>query len=617
MMDEQKMKYGVTGAVTFKESEKTALDLSEALAKYLEDSGFFESEESAQLRERVLGRLDFMAKKFVRELGTDASRDYGGVIFTFGSYRLGVHDRGADIDALCVVPRHVYRKDFFNTFFSELAADKNVTDLSKIEDAFVPLIKMKFHGIPIDLTFARLSLSAVKSSVNLLNNTLLKMMDEKCIVSLNGSRVTDSMLQLVPNTSTFHQVLRAIKFWAKRRCVYGASYGYFGGVAFSISVARVCQLYPNYSPYDTLCKYFEFYAAWKWPSPIFLCPILNLNYNFKVWDPKTNPSDKYHKMPIITPAYPSMCSTHNVSQSTMGVIVSEFERGHMLLSDCKSISLIQNNDIPHNDIHNKMKVDDIDTKNNTMKVDNIDINNNIKDINNIMKVDDIKDINNNIKDINNIMKVDDIKDINNIEVDKSLTPAISCFDKLFEINDFFKNYKIFIQIKAVAGSKSEMLSWGGYIESKVRIMGTKLEILESISMAVPYPKAYRTSENVSSNNDNNDNENINNNDKAIDNKAINDKKDNNKKDSDEENENRKMFRTNEEESCTCYSFFYIGIELQKTRDGSKKLFIDAPVKEFLDFVNAWEHKTKDMKVEISAVKRKEVQMVIKRCTSEE
>lgn len=34
-----------------------------------------------------------------------------------------------------------------------------------------------------------------------------------------------------------------------------------------------------------------------------------------------------HKMPIITPAYPSMCATHNISSSTMSVIKNEMLRG--------------------------------------------------------------------------------------------------------------------------------------------------------------------------------------------------------------------------------------------------------------------------------------------------
>lgn len=56
----------------------------------------------------------------------------GGKIYTFGSYRLGVCAKGADIDALCVAPRHVDRHDFFKTFYSMLKEQDGVKDLKVI-----------------------------------------------------------------------------------------------------------------------------------------------------------------------------------------------------------------------------------------------------------------------------------------------------------------------------------------------------------------------------------------------------------------------------------------------------------------------------------------------------
>ena len=45
---------------------------------------------------------------------------------------------------------------------------------------------------------------------------------------------------------------------------------------------------------------------------------------FAEWDPRTNPQDRYHLMPIITPAYPQQNSTYNVSKSTLEVGWPEF-----------------------------------------------------------------------------------------------------------------------------------------------------------------------------------------------------------------------------------------------------------------------------------------------------
>lgn len=39
-----------------------------------------------------------------------------------------------------------------------------------------------------------------------------------------------------------------------------------------------------------------------------------------VWNPATNPRDKAHLMPIITPAYPAMNSSYNVGEPQMRLI---------------------------------------------------------------------------------------------------------------------------------------------------------------------------------------------------------------------------------------------------------------------------------------------------------
>lgn len=67
----------------------------------------------------------------------------------------------------------------------------------------------------MDLLFARLALPAIPHNLNLLDNTLLRNLDLRCVRSLNGCRVTDAILGLVPNQESFRIALRAIKLWAK------------------------------------------------------------------------------------------------------------------------------------------------------------------------------------------------------------------------------------------------------------------------------------------------------------------------------------------------------------------------------------------------------------------
>ena len=215
-----------------------------------------------------------------------------------------------------------------------------VTELRAVPEAFVPVIKMMFDGIDIDMTFARLALKEVSDNQSLSDSQLLRNLDQKCVLSLNGCRVTDEILRQVPNKDTFRLTLRAIKLWAKRHGIYSNVLGFLGGVSWAMLVARGCQLYPNADPSTLTQKFFLVFLKWQWPQPVLLKKPEEAGLGKPVWDPRQNVADRYHLMPIITPAYPQQNSTFNVSKSTLEVMKKEFE---LSLEICEEIIQVVNN----------------------------------------------------------------------------------------------------------------------------------------------------------------------------------------------------------------------------------------------------------------------------------
>ena len=83
----------------------------------------------------VLRKVNELAKQWIKDVTIkknqplSVAEHVGGKIYTFGSYRLGVHNKGADIDALCVAPRHVDRADYFTSFVELLKKQPEVSEL--------------------------------------------------------------------------------------------------------------------------------------------------------------------------------------------------------------------------------------------------------------------------------------------------------------------------------------------------------------------------------------------------------------------------------------------------------------------------------------------------------
>ncbi|WWD22616.1 hypothetical protein CI109_107109 [Kwoniella shandongensis] len=332
---------GVTPPISTDPPKESDIKSSEALMSDLVSMNQFESEAERKVRERVLSNLAQLVSKFVHDVSIKAgmsekvASEAGGRIYTSGSYRLGVHGPGSDIDTICVCPRHVYKEHFFGEFQDMLRAWPAVTEISAVPSAFVPVMKTVISGVEVDLLFARVNLAEAGDKLDIEKDEILRGVDDPAQRSLNGPRVTDMILNLVPDVATFRTALRTIRLWAKKRGIYSNVLGFPGGVAWALLTARICQLYPTAAPATIVGKFFPIYYQWGWPQPVILKKIESgpSNMQFWVWNPKVDRRDQAHRMPVITPAYPSMCATHNISASTMSIVKKEMLRAMQITDE--------------------------------------------------------------------------------------------------------------------------------------------------------------------------------------------------------------------------------------------------------------------------------------------
>jgi poly(A) polymerase len=316
----------------------------EELIDVLQQNGCYETEDGMRRRQNLISEMDTLVKQWIRSISLSKRMNWqdaeqvGGKIVTYGSYRLGAVDCEADMDILCIAPNCIERDDFFcgqNSFMNQLRKRKDVTELRCLVDVYVPVIKMKFAEIDVDLTFASLANREIPEDESFFqNDSVTNNIDMRCLRSLNGYRATAEILdRLVPDVATFQITLRAVKLWAKKNGIYGNILGYLGGFSWTVLVAKVCQLYKGASSSELVIHFFRTFANWLWPEPVFLKAPGRQPY--QAWNPHLNPQDKLHCMPIITPCTPQINSTNLVTRSTLKQINRRIHSG---LQVCEEIA---------------------------------------------------------------------------------------------------------------------------------------------------------------------------------------------------------------------------------------------------------------------------------------
>jgi len=358
--------------------EKTDTALTDELVSSLEAHGVFETTDGSKNRLKVLSSLQILITEWSNEnflsiptYQQNQRQDKctptikAPQLISFGSYRLGVHCPTADLDVLALCPSHSTRDKFFSTLIARLNRDSRVGGLHPIPGAYTPVIKFYMDGISIDLLFvglvddSKLVPTFDKNDLNSkyehrvlsplatrmqpqrfefeLDDSMLIGLDEPSVRSLNGVRVAQYLLTLVPNLTNFRFVLRTVKAWALVHGLYSNVLGFLGGINWAILVSYICMRNKNASSPQLLCIFFSTFSEWNWSKPVALVPIVHNPPSgvmpLQVWNPTINLRDRAHIMPIITPSYPSMNSSYNVGPSQLRRLRGEMARAAKSLID--------------------------------------------------------------------------------------------------------------------------------------------------------------------------------------------------------------------------------------------------------------------------------------------
>lgn len=253
-----------------------------------------------------------------------------------GSQRFDVYDAASDIDVLLVASSFIEQRLFFESLSPALKADPRVTNLQNIAFTRVPIIALDVGGVPVDLLWAGLSIPRLPTPFDVMDSAPLAHLDLKTLQSLNASRATEYMLKYTTNCPHFTTLLKTVRLWAKASGVYGAKYGYLGGVQCCLLALAVVQpLLDDFKrlhdggPEALVRAFFRTYTDWDWqrrvvqfaPLPGDLTRVKNYFSQRRLRD---------EAAVVLLPTQPVSNATFNVNRVTLVALERALKRGDAL-----------------------------------------------------------------------------------------------------------------------------------------------------------------------------------------------------------------------------------------------------------------------------------------------
>mmetsp|Transcript_5314 Transcript_5314/g.15039 ORF Transcript_5314/g.15039 Transcript_5314/m.15039 type:complete len:598 (-) Transcript_5314:78-1871(-) len=192
------------------------------------------------------------------------AQTYGGEIYPIGAYQLGVMLPGETVDMVYIAPCHIQMPSFLNTLQTYLARLPGVSCLHlEGPDGHLtaPGFRLTLRGTTVKLLVSkRIPGIPAPTAGAIVPHT----------AGLIAWEVGDTLLNRVPNVELFRAFLKFVRYWAKRRGIYGSHTGFLSGTAWAICCARICQTYPHLEISQLAIRFFRTLASWDLKQPISL-----------------------------------------------------------------------------------------------------------------------------------------------------------------------------------------------------------------------------------------------------------------------------------------------------------------------------------------------------------
>lgn len=227
-------------------------------------------------------------------------------IITVGSRAYGITDSDYDL----VISGDYCASDFKKLFTSYAKMTPHFKYAELIESKLPTINLLTSDDVEFNLIYTR-------EIGNKIQNEMI----------LNMIKVPEEVKKLTENNfDEFCVRYKMVRCWAKRRQIYGSSYGYLNGISWMILTLNVFLNNIELKKRQFMKEFFRFYSEYDWTIPI--------NINNLPYETDTKIDKMVQLANIVKPATKVV---RNISPQTWKIILDEFDRAKSLDNDFDNI----------------------------------------------------------------------------------------------------------------------------------------------------------------------------------------------------------------------------------------------------------------------------------------